>query len=325
MSEIAQSPRARRGAPAARRRSAFTLVELLIVVSIIALLLSILLPSLRKAREQAKEVLCRSHLSAFGKGFMTYAGSNRDYLCSGSFDPEKSNGRDGPVDEVGWVADLVNAKLAYPGKMLCPSNLAKYNQKLGEIAAGADSYTPDEARTLIERGYNTNYTQTWYMARGEWEQYKAMASSSPLNMKRLDTTRGPLRVSDMIRVSPSRVPLLGDGTTDPEDSLVLGGRSIKSMTDGPFGGPYGIQNFKDLGPSHGFSTQRNMFRGHMRERASILFADAHVEGFQDLDHTGDFRVNDQVFPMDQTDLRPSKVFDGVISLGRRSEDLYTAK
>ena len=62
------------------RRAAFTLVELLVVIGIIALLISILLPSLAKARGTAMEVACSSNLRQIGQEVYLYAGSNRGRL-----------------------------------------------------------------------------------------------------------------------------------------------------------------------------------------------------------------------------------------------------
>jgi prepilin-type N-terminal cleavage/methylation domain-containing protein len=62
-----------RGTLRAHRRSGFTLIELLVVVAIIALLIAILLPSLGKAREQARTTLCLSRINQLGKAFMGYA------------------------------------------------------------------------------------------------------------------------------------------------------------------------------------------------------------------------------------------------------------
>lgn len=61
-----------------KERSGFTLIELLVVVAIIALLISILLPSLARARELAKRTTCAANMSGMGKGYYTYATENND-------------------------------------------------------------------------------------------------------------------------------------------------------------------------------------------------------------------------------------------------------
>ena len=58
----------------------FTLIELLVVVAIIALLLAILLPSLTKARQRARLVVCQANLRTLGHGVAFYLDDNNDLL-----------------------------------------------------------------------------------------------------------------------------------------------------------------------------------------------------------------------------------------------------
>lgn len=60
-------------------RCGFTLIELLVVVAIIALLISILLPSLKKARDQARFVLCESNFRQLGTGVHYFKEDHKGY------------------------------------------------------------------------------------------------------------------------------------------------------------------------------------------------------------------------------------------------------
>ncbi|MFO0973352.1 MAG: prepilin-type N-terminal cleavage/methylation domain-containing protein [Phycisphaerae bacterium] len=63
------------------RRWAFTLIELLVVVAIIALLISILLPSLSRARELSKRTVCLSNIRSLGQGMYIYAQDGDVFPC----------------------------------------------------------------------------------------------------------------------------------------------------------------------------------------------------------------------------------------------------
>ncbi len=79
------------------RSAGFTLVELLVVVSIIALLISILLPSLRRARDSAKAVKCAANLHGVGQAMATYLAENNAWF------PSSYDYLDGENDSSGYL------------------------------------------------------------------------------------------------------------------------------------------------------------------------------------------------------------------------------
>jgi prepilin-type N-terminal cleavage/methylation domain-containing protein len=62
------------------KRKGFTLVELLVVISIIALLMAILMPALAQVKRLAQRIMCGTNLAAIGKSMVTYASDNEEYF-----------------------------------------------------------------------------------------------------------------------------------------------------------------------------------------------------------------------------------------------------
>lgn len=97
------------------RGKAFTLIELLVVITIIALLISILVPSLSVAREHARGATCLSNLRQVSHGWHLYADDHRDVSVPGVF-PKAPGGTSNPDNwyEVGngrkyrprWIATM---------------------------------------------------------------------------------------------------------------------------------------------------------------------------------------------------------------------------
>jgi prepilin-type N-terminal cleavage/methylation domain-containing protein/prepilin-type processing-associated H-X9-DG protein len=99
------------------RPRAFTLVELLVVIGIIALLIAILLPSMSRAREQSRRVTCLSNLRSLGHGLYQYAADFRDRLPNGNFPNDADPNHGDQVLVSLWREYLTTAAVFH-----CPSD-----------------------------------------------------------------------------------------------------------------------------------------------------------------------------------------------------------
>ncbi len=130
-----------------RKNQGFTLIEILVVIAIIAMLMSILLPSLQKAREQSRQVVCGSNLHGIGQAIFLYAADNDDLLIPGDYSVSWIVWGDMPLSyqEVNLGYLMTSGKLPVPQSdesvFFCPSmRPATSSSTSGEVYFGHETF-----------------------------------------------------------------------------------------------------------------------------------------------------------------------------------------
>jgi prepilin-type N-terminal cleavage/methylation domain-containing protein len=144
----------KRSAP--NKRKGFTLIELLVVIAIIAILAALLLPSLSKARDQARTVQCLSNLKQLQIAHFTYTDDNSGFMVlnydSSDSSPNPASGTNS------WVLGEVRAYSRDPD--LLHGTLFPYTKGLGIYKCPADM----SMATIDKIPRNRSYSLEAYIA-----------------------------------------------------------------------------------------------------------------------------------------------------------------
>jgi prepilin-type N-terminal cleavage/methylation domain-containing protein/prepilin-type processing-associated H-X9-DG protein len=230
----------------------FTLIELLTVVAIISLLISILMPSLTRARDQAKGVHCAARLHDFGIALATYENVNGDLLppCEWQPDPENSELRYGWAELLYadvWKEQIYDDDAEERGSF--PVQRNNRPEDWQEYFTCKASPFRD-----VHSGHYRVYLPAWLMG------------TYSLNEERrydIDTVLQPRLAGSRSLIAP-RMPILGDGNEQSERGD--GSGSDSSFIDA------GEAN---TGGSRGFNGNR--FSDRHYGGTNYLFQDFHAE------------------------------------------------
>ncbi len=128
------------------REKAFTLVELLVVIAVIALLMAILLPVLGRVKRQAKAVVCQSNLRQWGLWFPMYTEDNDDKFFGGW------NSRVGaPLSRSGWITVMRPYFKDSNDVLLCPMAVKR---RMGSLGSSGSTFSPWEGSVRGSYGLN---------------------------------------------------------------------------------------------------------------------------------------------------------------------------
>ena len=161
----------------------FTVLELLVVISIIVMLASLLLPALNKAKDSGRQISCLSNLKQYALGFGMYQSSYNDYYPPWSY-------KNVDLSIWNWVWSLKDIGVIFPIVCKCPSSTGVLTHP---SVNGADDCVnrPEYPYAYYTTAYGYNYLGLGSSYYTTWNAYSAPAKTS--QVRRPSTT---LAVSD---------------------------------------------------------------------------------------------------------------------------------